>query len=194
MSRRSQLALFHVLPPSSDRHREPCASDVSRVVAPHGCTPSAPVWMSAYMRLGSDGAIATSVLPYGDFGNPGSAILVNVFPPSCEMWMPLPGPPLSSTCVCRYICHVPASTTFGSFCEICRPEQPVFSSTKSTCSQVLPPSSVRNTPRSRCGPVARPSAQTRTMFSLVGCTTIVPMRPVSASPIFVHVSPASVDL
>src|SRR3990170_4939315 len=156
MSRRSQLTFDHLRPPSSDRHSDPCASDLSRIDAPHGWTPSAPVWMSAYIRLPSDGAIATSVLPYGDFGNPGSVIFVKVFPPSREMWMPLPIPPLSSTCVCRKISHVPARTTFGSFCEICRPEQPVF--------------------------------------SLDGCTTMVPMRPVSASPIFVHVSPASVDL
>src|SRR6185436_10883992 len=122
MRRRSQLTFVQLLPPSSDRHTEPCASDFVRDADPHVCTPSAPVWISTYMRLGSDGAIATSVLPYGDFGKPGSAIRVNVLPPSCEMWMPLPGPPLSSTCVCRYISHVPARTRFGSFCDICRPE------------------------------------------------------------------------
>src|SRR3990172_1775699 len=187
MRRRSQLMFAHVLPPSSDRQTEPCASDAIRDVAPHGMTPDEPVWISAYIRLPFDGAIATSVLPYGDFGSPGCVTLVNVLPPSRDMWIPLPAPPLWSTCVWRYICHVPAITTVGSCCDICRPEQPVCSSTNSTCCQLLPASSVRKTPRSFCGPVPRPSAQTSTMFSLVGCTTTVPMRPVSTSPMWVHV-------
>ena len=56
-------------------------------------TPSPPVWISAYMRLPFEGAIATSVLPYGDFGRPVAVTFVNVRPLSFDRWMPLPGPP-----------------------------------------------------------------------------------------------------
>src|SRR5512143_3421804 len=108
--------------------------------------------------------------------------------------MPLLGPPLNIAHVCITTCHAPANKTFGLRTSIVSPEHPVFSSTNSTCFHVLPPSVVRNTPRSCCGPVARPSAQTKTMFGLVGCTTMRWMRPVSARPMLIHVVPESLDL
>src|SRR5919106_5378628 len=137
MRRRSQLTLRHERPASSERQTEPCACDAIPF------TPSEPVWISAYIRLPSDGAIATSVLPYGGRGSPGCSIRLNERPPLREMYMPLPIPPLCSTCVCSSISHVSASTMFGSCCDICSPEQPVFSFTNSTCCQVRPPLSVR---------------------------------------------------
>src|SRR2546429_9395500 len=44
---RSQLTTFHDVPPSSERHREPWSA----------------VWISAYTRLESEGAMVTSILP-----------------------------------------------------------------------------------------------------------------------------------
>ena len=143
MSERSQLTTFHVAPVSSERHTEPWSA----------------VWISAYMRVPSEGAIWTSTLPNGDFGIP-VVIFVHFAPPSFVRYTPLPGPPLFSTHVCCSTCHVPASSVSGFFASIDRPEQPVLGSTKRTRCQLAPPSVVLKTPRSSCGPVRRPDAQT----------------------------------
>ncbi len=99
--------------------------------------------MSAYIRLEFDGAIATSILPTGDFGRPGCTIFFQVVPPSFEMWMPLPGPPLNMAQVCITTSHVPAIRMSGLFASMARPDTPVSGLTKSTRCQVAPPSVVR---------------------------------------------------
>ena len=48
--------------------------------------------------------------------------------------------------------HIPAKRMRGLVGSMAMSEHPVFSSTKSTRSQVLPPSTVRYTPRSCWGP------------------------------------------
>ena len=87
------------------------------------------------MRFGFDGAIATPILPTGDLGIPFTAF-VHVVPPSCEMWTPLPAPPLSIFHVCITSDHMPATIVFGSFGSSDRLEHPVFGSTKRTRSHV----------------------------------------------------------
>src|SRR5690348_10062058 len=124
--------------------------------------------MSAYTRLEFDGATATSILPTGERGSPGSVMRDQVAPVSRDTYTPLPGPPLNMAHVCMTTSHVPAKSTPGLVASIERPEQPVFSLTNSTRFHVVPPSVVRNTPRSSCGPVARPSAQTKTMLGFAG--------------------------
>ena len=146
------------------------------------------------MRLEFDGAMATSILPTGDFGNPGCASRSQVVPPSFDRYTPLPGPPLNIAQVCITTSQVPASRRSGLLGSIDMPEQPVSGFTKSTRCQFFPPSIVRYTPRSCCGPVVRPSAQANTMSGLVGWTSMRPMRPVSSRPMCVHVLPASADL
>src|SRR5215831_3444073 len=61
---RCQLTTVHVAPASSERQTDPCAADLAPL------TPSDPVWINAYMRLLSDGAIWTSILPTGGVGRP----------------------------------------------------------------------------------------------------------------------------
>ncbi len=100
------------------------------------------VWISAYTRLESEGAMATSILPTGGVGRP-RVRRVHVVPPSREAYTPLPAPPLNMAQVCITTCHVPANNTVGSCASIARPEQPVFALTNSTRCHVLPPSSVR---------------------------------------------------
>src|SRR5262245_21922097 len=124
--------------------------------------------MSAYIRLASDAAIATSILPTGEDGKP-LASFFQVAPASRVKYTALPGPPLLSTHVFSSTCHIPARSTFGSLLSIARPEHPVFWSAKSDRCQVRPPSVVLKTPRSCCGPVARPSAHTYTTSGVVGC-------------------------
>src|SRR2546429_9246108 len=80
---RSQLTTFHDVPPSSERHREPWLA----------------VWISAYTRLESEGAMATSILPTGGVGRP-RVRRVHVVPPSREAYPPLPAPPLTMAHVC----------------------------------------------------------------------------------------------
>src|SRR5579885_2795956 len=130
--------------------------------------------MSAYTRLESDGATATSIFPIGACGKPGSTTRFHVSPPSCETQMPSSSPfvPLNIAHVCISTCQMPANKFLGFFTSSARPEQPEFSLTNSTCFHVLPPSDVLYTPRSSCGPVARPTAHTYTMFGFVGCTTM----------------------
>ena len=57
--------------------------------------------------------------------------------------MPEPGPPESMAQGCISTCHVPAISLREFFASMSRPEQPVFLSTKRTCSQFVPPSMVR---------------------------------------------------
>jgi hypothetical protein len=65
-------------PPSSDRQSDPWSA----------------VWISAYIRLELDAAIATSILPTGGFGMPAeTSTFFHVAPPSCVMCTPLPGVP-----------------------------------------------------------------------------------------------------
>ena len=136
-----------VSPPSSDR--QICPRSVG---CPFQGIPS-PVSISAYMRLGFEGAMATPTLPTPTdcFGIP-LMIRIHVVPPSRERNSPLPGPPLSYPQACTSTCHIPARTMRGFFGFMAMSEQPVFSSTNSTRSQLLPPSVVRNTPRSCWGP------------------------------------------
>src|SRR6185437_8463355 len=78
MRLRSQLTTFQLPPPSSLRHTEPWSF----------------VWINAYMRCGLEGAMVTSILPSGGFGSPFAIVrCVQVWPLSCEMYTPLPGPP-----------------------------------------------------------------------------------------------------
>src|SRR5262245_47002587 len=123
MSVRSQLTVFHDAPPSSERQSDPWFA----------------VWTSANIRFEFDGAMATSILPTGDFGNPFSS-RAHVVPPSRDMYTPLPGPPLNMAHVCMTTSHAPAISTLGSLASIASPEHPVRSSTNSTRCHVLPPS------------------------------------------------------
>ena len=150
--------------------------------------------MSAYTRFESDGAMATSIFPTGDFGRPVCSTFRQVAPASCDTYIALDGPPLYIAYVCISTCHMPANSVPGSWASSVSPEQPVFASTKSERTQLRPPSTVRYTPRSCCGPVARPSTHAYTMSGFSGWMMIRPMRPDSGSPMFVQVAPASVDL
>src|SRR5688500_12383825 len=86
----------HVVPPSSDRNSPPCSAS-----------------MSAYTRLGSDGATATPTLPQTPSGNPGPLSCFQVSPASREPYRPLPGPPLVMSQGVRRACHNPAKTMLG---------------------------------------------------------------------------------
>src|SRR6185312_6099984 len=179
MRLRSQLTTFQLPPPSSLRHTEPWSF----------------VWINAYMRCGLDGAMVTSILPSGGFGSPFSVVrCVHVWPLSCEMYTPLPAPPLSSAQVRTLNCHVPASTVSGFAGSMLSPLQPVSSLTNSVCFHVLPPSVVRNTPRSCCGAAPEPSAHTNTLFVSFGLMRMRAMRPVFGNPMCFQVAPPSVDL
>src|SRR5690242_4666723 len=176
---RSQLTTFQWLPPSSLRQTDPWSL----------------VWINAYMRCGLDGAMVTSILPSGGFGNPFSVVrCVHVWPLSCEMYTPLPGPPLSSAQVRTLNCQVPASTVSGLPGSMLSPLQPVSSLTNRVCFQVLPPSVVRNTPRACCGVAPEPSAHTSTLFVSFGLMRISAMRPVFGNPMCFQAAPPSVDL
>lgn len=85
----------------------------------------------------------TSILPIGGAGRPLPRSRVHVSPPSRDMKMPLPGPPLSRPHWLTTTCHIPANSTRGLFGSITRLEAPVFSSTNRTFCQVAPPSFVR---------------------------------------------------
>src|SRR6185437_4605331 len=179
MRLRSQLTTFQLAPPSSLRHTDPWSF----------------VWINAYMRCGFEGAMDTSILPSGGFGSPLAVVrCVQVCPLSCEMYTPLPGPPLSSAQVRTLNCQVPASTVSGWPGSMLSPLQPVSSLTNSVCFQVLPPSVVRNTPRSRCGAAPEPSAQTSTLSVSFGLIRISAIRPVFGNPMCFQVVPPSVDL
>ena len=132
-------------PSSRRRHRSATASPGRWSESAHRC---------ACELLG---AMATSILPSGDFGMPWSSTRVQFVPPSWVMKTPLPGPPLN---IAPRYASPPATCRQSVMSGLCgsmdRPEQPVFSSTNSTRSQCWPPSVVRKTPRSCCGPVRRP--------------------------------------
>src|SRR6266545_5794135 len=140
----SPLIIRQVSPPSSDRHSSPGSLSLPFAVS-----------ISVYILFGFDGAIATATLPapISGFGSP-LVRRVHVEPPSRERNTPLPGPPLSGPHGFNWSCHMPARRIRGFFGLIARSEQPVFSSTNNTRSQLLPPSVVRKTPRSACGPDA----------------------------------------
>src|SRR6476469_7692943 len=105
MSVRSQLTTFHWFPPSSERQSEPWSA----------------VWISAYTRLESVGATATSILPTGEWGRP-AVRCVQESPPLCVTYTPLPAPPLNIAHVFIETSHVPAKTVFGSCASIDMPE------------------------------------------------------------------------
>src|SRR5882762_10966119 len=77
---------------------------------------------------------------------------------------------------------------------IARSTAPAESDRNRILSHVRPPSLERKTPRSGLGPNAWPSTATYTRSAFVGCTRIAPTCPALASPMWVHVFPASVDL
>src|SRR5690242_104865 len=95
-----------------------------------------------YTRRESVGATATSILPMGEWGRPGSVIFFQVAPASCDTYKALEGPPLNVAHVCISTCHMPANSVFGCITSSERPEQPVFGSTNSDRVQVRPPSAV----------------------------------------------------
>jgi len=66
-----------------------------------------------------------------------------VSPPSVDFQIPPFGPPLSRPQVRMTRGHMPANRIRGFFMSMAISKQPVFSSAKSTCSQVFPPSFVR---------------------------------------------------
>src|SRR6185369_6485034 len=98
MRGRCQLTTFHFTPPSSERQTEPWSA----------------VWISAYTRLEFVGATATSILPIGGFGSPGSSTCFHVSPPSRVTHTPSLGSfvPLYIAYVCMITCHMPANSTF----------------------------------------------------------------------------------
>src|SRR5690348_1168782 len=176
---RSQLTTFQLPPPSSLRHTEPWSF----------------AWIRAYMRCGLDGAMVTSILPSGGFGRPFCVVrCVHVWPLSCEMYTPLPSPPLSSAQVRTLNCQVPASTVSGLPGSMLSPLQPVSSLTNSVCFQVLPPRSEERRVGKECGAAPDPSAHTSTLFVSFGLMRISAMRPVFGSPMCFQVAPPSVDL
>ena len=103
------------------------------------------------MRRGSAAVSDSATLPQGRAGSPFPSSRSQVSPPSRLRKIPLPGPPLSRPQVHIRICHIPANSRFGFAGLMTTSEAPVFSSTKSTRSQVPPPSVVRKIPRSSCG-------------------------------------------
>src|SRR5215471_7012010 len=101
--------------------------------------------MSAYTRCEFVGATATSILPIGGLGKPGSSTCFHVSPPSRVTHTPSFGScvPLYIAYVCMMTCHMPAKSTFGFLTSIVRPEQPKLPPSPSTSFHVLPPSIVR---------------------------------------------------
>ena len=105
-------------------------------------TPS-PVSMSAYTRSELALLIARPILPTGFVGSPLPVRRFQVVPPSRDVQMPLPAPPLVRPHVLISTCQKPAKRMRGLFGSITRSLAPVESFTNSTRSQFLPPSVVR---------------------------------------------------
>src|ERR1035438_1042913 len=108
---------------------------------------------------------------------------VHVFPPSDDLYKPLPFPPELKDQGVLLNSHIPAYMISG-FCQsIATSLHPVFSSTYRIFSQVFPPSDVLYKPRSGPGFQSGPSAATNTVFGSFGSIRILAMRSVFSSPI-----------
>ncbi len=115
----------------------------------------------AHTRSGSAGDTAIPILPIVPLGSPSLRVIsVQLSPPSVDLNMPLPGPPLSSAYGMRRTCHRAAYSTRGFEGSIIRSTAPVFSSRYRIRSHVCPPSLERYTPRCSLGPKMCPRAAT----------------------------------
>src|ERR671926_1187142 len=92
--------------------------------------------------------IASPIFPTGFVGRPCPVRRLQVVPPSRDIQMPLPAPPLVLPQVWISICHIPANRMRELLGSITRSDAPVESFTKSTRAHVFPPSVVRKIPRS----------------------------------------------
>ena len=67
-------------------------------------------------------------IPIVPFGNPGLRVIsVHVSPPSVDLKMPLPGPPLSSVQGLRETSHKPAYITLGFVGSMIKSQAPALS-------------------------------------------------------------------
>src|SRR5947207_11431446 len=148
----------NVLPPSSDRKMQPFMSASTE----------------AQTRCGFTGDTVTPIFPRFDAGRP-AVSLVQVSPPSVDLYSPAPGPVLVMFHGVRSTCHVDAYSTRLLDGSIAMSAAPVSSSTNNTFCQLLPPSPVRNTPRSALGPYGCPIAATYTISGFVGLIRIRPI-------------------
>ena len=125
---------LNVLPLLSERHSSP-----DSVSFPLYGTPS-PVSIRAYNLSGAAGVIAKAILPTSFVGRPFPLNRFHVIPPSVDLKIPLPGPPLILCHVLSSRCQAPANNTSGLSVSITISDIPVFSSTKSVCFHDFPPS------------------------------------------------------
>src|ERR1700752_2280163 len=142
--------------------------------------------------------------PKGFFGKPlfaVSVISVQEWPASAERNNPLPdgtaadSPPERNVQPLRRKSQRPAKIGFGSFGSRLIDEQPVERFLPfSTSVQLLPPSVVLYRPRSAESLQSLPGAHAYTVLPSRGSTRILAMRSESLRPMFVQVSPPSVDL
>src|SRR3990167_8009434 len=95
------------------------------------------------------------------FGRPGFRVIsCQVSPPSVDLKIPPPAPPLLSIHGVRPACQSAAYSTLGSFGSIERSIAPVESFRKRTFRHDSPPSEDLKIPRSGLGPQTFPSAAT----------------------------------
>ena len=111
---------MNVFPLSSDLHNSP-----DSVSTPFKGTPS-PVSISAYNLSGLAGVIARAILPTSFLGKPLPFNFIQLLPPSTDLNIPPPGPPLTLLQVLRSICHAPAKRILELSGSITMSEIPVL--------------------------------------------------------------------
>src|SRR5690349_5055973 len=117
------LTSRQVPPASSDRNRPPAGASTS-----------------AYTRFGLAADTLSPILPIGAAGRPGLVVSsVQVWPPSVDLNIPLPGPPLLSSHGWRTACHSEAYSTCAFDGSSSTSTGAVRSSRNSTRSQLAPP-------------------------------------------------------
>ena len=87
--------------------------------------------MRAYTLSGAAGVIAKAILPTAFVGSPLFLSLTQLSPPSVDLKIPLPLPPLILCQGFSSRCQAPAKRTLGLSVSITISEIPVFSSTNS---------------------------------------------------------------
>src|SRR5262249_750369 len=129
-----------------------------------------------------------------------AASCVHVRPPSVERWRPEllgavgPSPPERNVQPRRRKSHIPAIRTSGFDGSIATLEQPVEAfGPRSTSVHVLPPSAVLYSPRSVESLHSLPGTHAYTTLPFFGCTMMRTIRSELGRPMFVQVTPSSVE-
>src|ERR1035437_2894868 len=168
----------HVAPASSERNSPPFSCSTS-----------------ATTRFASTDETEMPILPSIPAGSPCACVIsVHVSPPSVDLYIPLPGPPLDICHSLRYASQSAAYMTFGFFWSISTSMPPDAGPLYRTLRQLFPPSVDLKMPRSSLLTPYFPKSATNTMFGFVGWMRMREIASEFPKPTFVQVFPASVDL